>query len=1215
MWWREPLCTSLLIKKLISAPPGTGATKTGSDNDVVHSSTARKLYWFKCKLNGQLFDALLDSAATICCIARRCVSSNSVLRKLPVVPYVGPPLLDANRRPLAASGKIKLSFVAGSPALCLDVSMVIVDDLPYSCIVGTSLLSKLKNWGVDNVNSILSLNSSIVHLSDSPQVDDRVNLITSCKTTFLPGETKTIRASVRGPGISASRPYTQQLWMTEGISDREDRSSLRVFPSLNVIGEHNQNTTLLRVTNTSKQRRALGKGTAVALGNTEFGAMESVESLNALDGRDVVDILCDREELKHLSDAEYSQVKDMLSEFKDILVVSNEKIGRAKDSFFDIDTSTLEPVAVPLRRIPIHKQKIVEELMKHYEDLGLVDRVESPFRAATVLVEKKNPGKGGSVTDSYRICVDYRVLNKQLVDSAWPAPAIDHCLDAARGSVFLSSLDFNNGYYQIPCTDSAKYALAFSPGVGFPQYSFNGMPPGVKPAASAFQRTMEKTFRGLEDCILPPYFDDINIKGKSFKCHLDNCRAVLTRIRDSGFTLNALKCKFFRTRLKYLGHIIENGMVSIDPERVSAIINASPPHDTKSLRRFIGMAQFCSRFIRNLNDKMCPLYQLLRKGVKFNWNEECQAAFDYVKTCLSSAPVLRSPSASDTFILETDASDTGIGCCLKTVTSGSAEYLVGFHSEKLNDPESRWHIVEKEAYSILKGVEKFRHYLLGKKFTLKTDSRILSFMKTSKSKKLSNWALKLSDFDFEIIHIPSSNNAISDYLSRLHEDSTVVNVLSTFCPSFSDEVLLDAQKSDAHIQAGVSYVNDKKNFDVNSLGALRRYRKMLHVSANGILFWKTKIVLPKKLRAVVLRSAHDHPMSGHFAEDRTWSNVTRHFFWPGAQNDVVNWVKSCRACNGFAVSRYVNRPLIPIESMERFELVCYDLAGPFVPSAGARNLYALIIVDHFSKWPEIVPLTNIRAPTIANAIYEQWCCRYGVMTQLHSDGAPNVHGEVLKELCAKIGTVKSKSSRLHPQGDGLAEAAIKIMKYSIRKQVEEYGKDWDTYLQPTAFAMRSAVNSGTKCTPAELVLGDNLVRPIDVSVPQEKSTPFAKKQAKEFAQHLSKKIAASSDAVNANLAKSRREMKKTYDRKNSHHQINVGDHVMLWWPYTRAGIPRKFQPQWKGPFVVKHVIGTTNCTIELSDGSYKPVHMNQLKTAQTRNPERWCSVDLSCGEH
>ena len=176
-----------------------------------------------------------------------------------------------------------------------------------------------------------------------------------------------------------------------------------------------------------------------------------------------------------------------------------------------------------------------------------------------------------------------------------------------------------------------------------------------------------------------------------------------------------------------------------------------------------------------------------------------------------------------------------------------------------------------------------------------------------------------------------------------------------------------------------------------------------------------------------------HPESGHFAEDWTWKNVSRSFFWPGAHDDVINWVRSCVTCNEHSTKPYVHRPLNPIPTEDRFELVTYDLAGPFMQTKVNNFQYVLIMVDHFSKWPEVVPLRNIRASTIATAILEEWCCRYGIMTQLHSDGAKNVHGEVLKELCNTIGTVKSKSSRLHPQGDGMSEAMVRILKNSIRK--------------------------------------------------------------------------------------------------------------------------------------------------------------------------------------
>ena len=395
--------------------------------------------------------------------------------------------------------------------------------------------------------------------------------------------------------------------------------------------------------------------------------------------------------------------------------------------------------------------------------------------------------------------------------------------------------------------------------------------------------------------------------------------------------------------MKYLGHIVENGTVSIDPERISKIQDIPVLRDTKSLRRFIGMVQYCSRFLPRLNDILSPLTNLLRKGCVYDWSAECQTAFDSVKKLLSKPPVLQSPTAFDDFILETDASDTGIGGCLKISSpNNNRESLVGFHSEKFDDQHKRWHIVEKEAYSILQNVQTFKHYLIGKRFTLRTDNRILAYMKTSKSKKLANWALQLSDFNFDIVHIPSTDNRISDFFSRIYEHVCIVSELS---PALSSDDLRAAQNAEKHLHQAVRYVNDKKNFDVEKLASLKRYRKFLNLDENGVLLWKSKIVLPKLFQHRVLEIAHDHPAAGHFAEERTWKNVTSKFFWPGAHDDVVNWVRSCKACNEHAIRTYVNRPLQPIPTEERFELVCYDIAGPFIPSRHERNLYALIIAS------------------------------------------------------------------------------------------------------------------------------------------------------------------------------------------------------------------------------------------------------------------------------
>ena len=182
----------------------------------------------------------------------------------------------------------------------------------------------------------------------------------------------------------------------------------------------------------------------------------------------------------------------------------------------------------------------------------------------------------------------------------------------------------------------------------------------------------------------------------------------------------------------------------------------------------------------------------------------------------------------------------------------------------------------------------------------------------------------------------------------------------------------------------------------------------------------------------------------------------------------------------------------------------------------------------------------------------------------------------------------------------MAESTVKILKSCIQKQVDRYGQDWDLYLHSTAFAIRSNINGSTKFTPAELILGENLKRPIDISC-DHNIRSINKRQAKEFASSLVEKIEKSANIVNENVTASRAKMKAKYDRKNSSHEIMVGDKVMLWWPYFEKNIPRSFQPKWKGPWVVTRLIEKTNCTIENDSGETKNVHMNQLKPIVSRN--------------
>ena len=312
------------------------------------------------------------------------------------------------------------------------------------------------------------------------------------------------------------RPQSHVDVMVEGNVDLCNRLAIEVLPCINVL-THQNCTQSLKVHNLSPTSKSIAKGSKLASCSSDYSVCDS-EDLNLISVAaqvDPVEILCSK--ITDLSPKELSEARKFLRGFEDIFTVSNKEIGHTNIQTFDISQEELPPVTVPLRRVPLHHKEIVQKLIDKYEQLHLLEPIDSPFRASTVLVEKKNLANCEDVTDKYRLCTDYRALNKHLVSSGWPSPSIDECLNAVGDANMFSSIDFNMGYFQIPCTDRAKEALAFCPGYGFKQYTWSVMPQGAKTASGCFQQAMSKTFQGHEHCILPPFFDDVTIKSRGFR--------------------------------------------------------------------------------------------------------------------------------------------------------------------------------------------------------------------------------------------------------------------------------------------------------------------------------------------------------------------------------------------------------------------------------------------------------------------------------------------------------------------------------------------------------------------------------------------------------------------------------------------------------------------------------------------------------------------------
>ncbi|KAK6976305.1 reverse transcriptase [Biomphalaria glabrata] len=283
---------------------------------------------------------------------------------------------------------------------------------------------------------------------------------------------------------------------------------------------------------------------------------------------------------------------------------------------------------------------------------------------------------------------------------------------------------------------------------------------------------MRKLLDPIESPGIQNFIDDILIATETWSEHIALISSLLLRLRETGLTARPSKCLIGFTRLKFLGHVIQENQLMPDEEKVAQLLEAPRPITKTGVRSFLGMCGYYQKFIPHFNSIAAPLSDLTKKDRpdKVTWNEECELAFQRLKECLTSSPVLKLPDLSRTFVLRTDASGSGLGAVLMQTAEGSGDTLfpVAYASRKLNQAESNYATIELECLALVWAIEKFQAFLYGKHFTLQTDHKPLSYLSSSKhlNARLMRWSLLLQPYSFQVEHVPGCQNAAPDFLSR-----------------------------------------------------------------------------------------------------------------------------------------------------------------------------------------------------------------------------------------------------------------------------------------------------------------------------------------------------------------------------------------------------------------------------------------------------------------
>ena len=277
-----------------------------------------------------------------------------------------------------------------------------------------------------------------------------------------------------------------------------------------------------------------------------------------------------------------------------------------------------------------------------------------------MLVAKKDGGQ--------RLCADYRQLITATVKDAFPLPRIDDSLAALSSSRWFSTLDLASGYWQVAMDANTREKAAFVTPSGL--YEWNVMPFGLCNAPSTFTRLMELVLKGFHWKICLIYLDDVIVIGRTFEEELERLEQVFERLAWAGLKLKPKKCFLFQKRVSYLGHVVTEEGISADPGKVQQVRTWPIPENRTEVKSFLGLASYYRRFVPDFSTVAQPLYKLTDAKTEFVWTGECQVAFDSLKGSLASARVPAYPSREGKFVLDTDASDHGIGVVLSQFQGG-----------------------------------------------------------------------------------------------------------------------------------------------------------------------------------------------------------------------------------------------------------------------------------------------------------------------------------------------------------------------------------------------------------------------------------------------------------------------------------------------------------------------------------------------------------------
>ena len=859
-------------------------------------------------------------------------------------------------------------------------------------------------------------------------------------------------------------------------------------------------------------------------------------------------------------------------------------IGRAALDPIHIHAKAgVQPVAQKQRPVAQH---FMEPLRRHLDELLDADVIEGPLGSehatgwvSNIVITAKKYTPDNKLSD-IRMTLDTRSMQGAVKMVHFPIPTVEQLRHQLQGSDRFSVVDMTHSFHQLEIDEESRKLFVFTTPFGL--YRFKRLVMGTPPASSECHAKFAAALAGLDGIV--QIKDDIIIHGRGEE-HDKRLRAFFERVSSLNITLREEKCKLGQPQVLWFGNIFNKFGMSPDPEKVKTIQNWRRPEDKAAVKSFLQTVQFSSVFMRPDNgvsyaDVTAPLRELTRQNARFVWSAQCEQSFNRLKNMLTSDSVLMQYDTKRATRLYVDHGPVGVGATVAQRYDIPGEVRpqwrpVTYNSRTLKSAELGYSKVEGESLAVLSGIMANKQYLYGTKFEVVVDHKPLVPLYNNDRKngpvRVQRHKSKLLGFNFTVVYEPGSQNP-SDFPSRHpapdreysrqerqdlgveeteeDEEFSVNRIVQRSLPAaVTIPMLRHAIQEDETLK---HVLEDVRAGRMSKTSLISPYKPVFTelTAAGGLLLRGEQLVVPPRLQRDVISLAHE----GHQGEAKTIRTLRERVWFPRLGRLTKEYVRSCLGCTAASKENrpapMVGRPLPP----RPWHTVATDFKGPI---GGPRGYYYLVVVDVYSRFPEVTRVRSTSTDVVTPQLDGIWA-RHGVPEVVIHDGGPPFNSYEWKRYATETGFVSETITPGHPQANGLAEKMMSSLAKVIHAARAE-GSDEKRELNAWLMAYRNTPHASTDRCPSELLMGRKIRVKLPCLIPESNGTIHTEiKQRQEAAQAKQKAYAD----------KRRRALETN---------IRVGDKVLLRQPSSSVS------PPWDpNPYTV---VATSNTRITAKRGA------------------------------